>query len=114
MNIQSRKAALAKLELTPEQLLGVPEITPHLEHIMSALAARSLPSDIYYYLEASPEPDVRKVLHLRKLIPKRSHRYFTLEMFCASAGADPHEIVQAIIRTVDRLNRYNASLRISS
>src|SRR5712672_2401789 len=36
-------------------------------------------------------------------------------MFCAASGiADPQEILQAVIRTIDRLNRYNASLRISS
>ena len=115
MPIQSTKAALDRLQITKEQLLAVPQITPHLEHIMSSLAARGLPSDIWYYMEASPAPDVRKVLFLRKQLRKQAQKYFSIEMFCAASGInDPQDILQAVIRTIDRLNRYNASLRISS
>src|SRR5258708_8542090 len=115
MPIQSTKAALDRLQITKDQLLAIPQITPHLENIMSSLAARGLPSDIWYYMEASPEPDVRKVLFLRKQLRKQAQKYFSIEMFCAASGImDPQEILQAIIRTIDRLNRYNASLRISS
>src|SRR5258708_39905829 len=115
MPIQSTKAALDRLQITKDQLLAVPQITPHLEHIMSSLAVRGLPSDIWYYMEASPEPDVRKVLFLRKQLRKQAQKYFSIEMFCAASGIhDPQEILQPVIRTIDCFKRDKPSTRISA
>jgi len=111
---RTRKAALALLGVDEAALLTVPHVTPHLEHVMAGLRQRSLPSDIFYYLNASAEADARKVLQVYYSVKPSQRARIPLEAFCAAASVDPHSILNAVVSTVDRLNRLNATLRISS
>jgi hypothetical protein len=90
--------AYAKLGVTPEQVRAVPTITHHLRRLAKAIKVTgvSVPRDPLYYLRASDDPAVRRVLEARDSIPFTCNRLLPWEAFCVKAGVPPIRLVQAM------------------
>ena len=102
------------LGITPQQVSALPKITPHLERVMEGLAERDLPHEIYYYLEASGDPAVRKVMFIRETYNAQQRRFVPLEAFCAAAEVDPLAVLTAAIQAIDRLTSYTEAVRMAA
>lgn len=92
------QTAYERLGVTPEQVRALPTVTHHLRRLAKAIKVKgvSVPRDPLYYLRASDDHAVRRVLEARDAIPFECIRLLPWEAFCAKADVSPLRLVQAM------------------
>jgi hypothetical protein len=109
----TKSLALRKLGIEPKALLSVPQITPMLTEIAQGLTDRGLPSDPYYYLNASSDLEARGLMAVYNQSWKQVRDVLPLEAFCVASGVDPNRILDCIIKSIERLNALSAAVKLS-
>jgi hypothetical protein len=112
--VPSREAALAKLGIRLTDVWQKPRITPHIDELRIALQKLSfttgedlnLPPSLFDLLQASDDPDARKVLEKYYSIPEVYRRRLDIESFCVAAEVPPLRILELIVGTIVRLNHH--------
>src|SRR5262249_54989228 len=87
---------------------------PYLTAIMEGLKEKELPHEIYYYLEACGDVNVRKLMAIREAYPAAWRRFVPLEAFCVAAETDPQHVLTVVMQTIDRLTSYSAAIRMAA
>jgi hypothetical protein len=92
------EGAYQRLGVTPEQVRALPTVTHHLRRLAKAIKVKgvSIPRDPLYYLRASDDNAVQRVLAARDAIPFGYSRLLPWEAFCAKAEVSPLRLVQAM------------------
>lgn len=101
-----------RLGVTPEQVRNVPMVTHHLRRLCKAIKVQdvSIPRDPLYYLRASDDPFVRRVLDARNAIPFGYARLLPWEAFCVKAGVPTLRLVQAMTDVCKVMSRQFATV----
>lgn len=94
----SVEEAYTRLGVTPEQVRELPTITHHLRRLAKLIKVQdvSVPRDPLYYLRASDDPLVRRVLVARDSLPFGLSRLLPWEAFCVKAEVPPYRLVEAM------------------
>jgi len=109
----SKALALRKLGVSTKSLLTIPKITPMLEEIMSGLAKKHLPTDPYYYLDASSDLEARGLMSIYNASWKQVRDVLPLEAFCVAAGVDPNRILDSLVKSIERLKALKSAVKLS-
>jgi len=96
--------------VTPAQVEALPKITPAIREICDGMKEYGLSSNMWYYLEATSEPHVRKVLACRERVKQFNP---PIEVLCAATDVDPNTVLMAFMQSVDRLTSYVVHSRMS-
>ena len=102
----------ARLGITPAQVQAVPTVTHHLRRLAKTIRVKgvNVPRDPLYYLRASDDPLVRRVLDVRDSIPWGYSRLLPWEAFCVKAEVPPLRLVQAMTDVCRVMSRQFASV----
>jgi hypothetical protein len=101
-----------RLGVTPQQVRDVPQVTHHLRRLCKAIKVQdvSIPRDPLYYLRASDDPLVRRVLQARDEIPFGYARLLPWEAFCVKAEVPTPRLVQAMTDVCKIMSRQFATI----
>lgn len=101
-----------RLGVTPEQVRDVPQVSHHLRRLCKAIKVQDvhIPRDPLYYLRASDDPLVRRVLVARDEIPFGYARLLPWEAFCVKAGVPTPRLVQALTDVCKIMSRQFATV----
>ena len=101
-----------RLGVTIEQVRATPTVTHHLRRLAKAIKVKdvSIPRDPLYYLRASDDPAVRRVLVVRDSIPFGYSRLLPWEAFCVKAEVSPLRLVQAMTDVCRIMSKQFASM----
>lgn len=109
----TKSLACRKLGIQPKALLSVPQVTPLLEEIMSGLAKRGMPTDPFYYLDASSDLEARGLMAVYNQSWKQVRDVLPLEAFCVAAGVDPNRILDSLIKVIERVKALKSAVNLS-
>jgi hypothetical protein len=96
-----------RLGVTPQQVRDSPQISHHLRRMAKIIKVQDvqIPRDPLYYLRASDDPAVRRVLEVRDSLPFGIARPPPWEAFCVKAGVPPQRLVEAMTDVVKVMSR---------
>lgn len=125
-SLRLRYDAYAKLGVPESEVKKLPRITPHIRQIQRQLRRAGngpqvaigpmpnnlarFPTNPYYFLSASADPDARKVLESYYSLNKTFRDSLPIEAFCLASGVSTLRVLEIITATCVRLGAQAASM----
>jgi hypothetical protein len=107
------KTALKRLNVQPEQLQAMPQITPMIEGLAKRLKARGLSDDPFFYLNTSSDPDAQRLMVIYRSTLPSVRSAAPLEAFCLAAAVDPNSILDSIVSSIQRAHTINSTVNLA-
>jgi hypothetical protein len=63
----------------------------------------NIPSDPFYYLAASPDPDARRILNAREKLTPGQRKLVPIEALCLSVNVAPHRVLEMVTAAAVRI-----------